>query len=163
LLEATLRIEGREIVEENLVAGDFGIFEVDGFDLDQSEVALAIFRRTNLAGDGVAGTQIELANLRGRDIDIVGAREIVVLRGAEKAEAVGEALEDAFREDEAGLFRLRAQDLEDQFLLAHAAGARDVEFLGDLSEVSDVLFFQLSEADADLVVAFSACFFCHIS
>ena len=147
-LEAALGIKRRQVVEENFVAGDFGIFEVDGFDFDQSEVALAIFGRANLAGDGVAGAQVEFANLRRRNVDVVGAGEIVVLRGAEKTETVGEAFEDAFGEDEAVLFGLGAEDLEDQFLLAHAAGAGDVEFLGDLGEIGDVFFFEFSKANA---------------
>ena len=31
---ALLRIEGREIVEENFVARDFGVFEIDRFDFN---------------------------------------------------------------------------------------------------------------------------------
>ena len=41
-------------------------------------------------------------------------------RGAQEAEAVGQALEHAFGEDQAALFRLRLEDLEDQLLLAKA-------------------------------------------
>jgi hypothetical protein len=57
---------------------------------------------------------------------------------------------------------LRAEDLEDQLLLAHAAGAGDVQFLGDFRQVRDVLFLQLSKANAHLIVSFNACFF-HMS
>ena len=78
--DAFLRIERRQVVEEDFVARDLGVFEVDGFDFNQREVALAVFRRAHLSRDGVAGAQIELANLRRRDVDIVRAREIVVLR-----------------------------------------------------------------------------------
>ena len=123
-LQAALRIERRQVVEEDFVAGDFGIFEVDGFDFDQREVALAVLRRTNLAGDGVAGAKIEFADLRGRDVDVVRAGEIVVFGGAEKAEAIGETFEDAFGEDQTVLFGLGAEDLEDQLLLAHAGWRR---------------------------------------
>ena len=101
--------------------------------------------------------------MRRGNIDVVGTRQIVVFRSAEKAEAVGEALEDTFGEDEAAFFRLRAENLEDQLLLAHPARARDVQLLGDLREIGDVLFFQLSEADAWLVIRFGSSFFCHIS
>jgi hypothetical protein len=36
-------------------------------------------------------------------------------------------------------------------------------FLGDLGEVSDVLFLELSKADAYLIVSFNVCFFWHMS
>ena len=62
--EATLRVQGSEIVEENLVPRDFRILEVDGFDFDQREVAFAVFGRADLSGNGVTGAEIELANLR---------------------------------------------------------------------------------------------------
>jgi hypothetical protein len=140
-LEAALRIKGRQVVEEDFVARNFRIFKIDGFDFDQREITLAIFGRADLAGDGVTGAKIELADLRRRNIDVVGAGKIVVFRRAEKTESIGETFEDTFGEDQSVLLRLGAQDLEDQLLFAHAAGARDVEFLGDLGEVGDVFFF----------------------
>ena len=78
-LDALLRVERREVVEEDLVAGLFGRLEVDGFDLDQREVLLALVRRAHVAGDGVAGLEVELADLRGRDVDVVGAGQVVVV------------------------------------------------------------------------------------
>ena len=149
-------IERRQVVEENLVARDFGIFEIDRFDLDQREVALAVLRRANLPGDGVAGAQIEFADLRGRDVDVVRARQVVVFRRAQEAEAVGQAFENAFGEDQAVLFRLRAEDLENQLLLAHAGRAGDVQLLGDFRQVGDVLVFQFCKANAHRVLSFSS-------
>src|SRR2546427_8136312 len=61
------------------------------------------------------------------------------------------------------LFRSCAEDLEDQLLLAHAAGPGNVQFLGDLGEVGDVFFLQLGQADTHLIVSFNVCFFWHIS
>jgi hypothetical protein len=79
--------------------------------------------------------------LRRRNINVVGAGEIVIFRRAEKTESVGETFEDAFGKDQTIFLRLSAENLENQFLFAHAAGARNVQFLGDLGEVSDVFFF----------------------
>ncbi len=149
-------IERRQVVEENLVARDLGILEVDRFDLDQREVALAVLGRADLAGDGVAGAQIELADLRRRDVDIVRARQIVVLGRAEESEAVGQAFENALGEDEAVLFGLGAQDLEDQLLLAHAGGAGNVQLLGDFRQIGDVLVFQFCKANAHRFLSFSS-------
>ena len=157
-LQAALRIERSEVVEKDFVASDFGIFEVYGFDFDQGEVALAVFRRADLAGDGVAGAEIEFADLRGRDVNVVRAGEVVVFGGAEEAESIGEALEDAFGEDQTVLFGLGTEDLEDQLLLAHAGCAGNVQLLGDLCQVGDVLFLQLGKADTHLIVSFNACF-----
>ena len=42
--EAFLRIERREVLEEQLLARPIGSLEVDGFDLDQREVAFAFLR-----------------------------------------------------------------------------------------------------------------------
>ena len=73
-------IERREVVEVDLVAGLFGVFEVDGVDFEKREIAFALLRAADLALDGVAGAQAEAADLRGRDIDVVGAGQVVRLR-----------------------------------------------------------------------------------
>src|SRR6185437_4655537 len=97
----------------------------------------------HVAGDGVAGLEVELADLRGRDVDVVGAGQVVVIGAAEEAVAVGQNLEDALGEDVAFLLALRLKDLEDEVLLAKCAGARDLETTGELAELGNALFFQL--------------------
>ena len=62
-LDALLRVERRQVLEEHAIADAIGRLEVDRLDLDQREVALALFRLPDLAADGVAGLQVELANL----------------------------------------------------------------------------------------------------
>ena len=143
-----LRIERREVLEEDLLARPFGRLEVDRFDLDQREVALAVLRRANLARHGVAGVQVELADLRRRHVDVVGARQVVVVRRPQEPEPVGQHLEHAFREDEPALFGARLQDLEDQLLLAHAGRAGHVELLGDLRERADAHVLERRQIDA---------------
>ena len=135
-LEPLLRVERRQVVEEDLVAGDLRVLEVDRLDLDQREVALAFLRRADLAGDGVAGAQVEAADLRRRDVDVVRARQVVVLGRAQEAEAVRQALSTPSAKIRPALLGLRLQDLEDQLLLAHAGGALDAEVLGDLGELA---------------------------
>ena len=143
--ESLLRVEGREVLEEQLVAGLVGGFEVDRFDLDQREVALPFLGRPDLPGHGVAGLQVELADLRRGHVDVVGARQVVVVGGPQEPEAVGQDLEHAFREDEPALLGLRLEDLEDQLLLAHAGGARHHQVLGDLGELLDAHLLQLGD------------------
>ncbi len=142
-LDALLRVERRQVVEEDLVAGLFGRFEVDRLDLDQREVLFALVRRTHVAGDGVAGLEVELADLRGRDVDIVRAGQVVVVGRAEEAVAVGQDFKHAFGEDVSFFFALRLENLEDQVLFAEAAGAGDVEAACELAQLGDVVFFQL--------------------
>ena len=48
-LQAALRVKRRQVIEEDLVARDFGVFKIDRFDLDEREVTLTVFRRTHLA------------------------------------------------------------------------------------------------------------------
>ena len=146
-LQPLLRIQRREVFEEQLVARLLRLLEVDGLDLDQREVALALLRRTNLPRHRVAGLQVELANLRRRDVNVVGTGQVVVVGRAQEPEPVGQHFEHAFREDEAALLGLRLQDLENQLLLAHARGAGHVQFFGDLSELLDAHVLQFADVE----------------
>ena len=130
-LDPLLRIKRRQIVEKNLVAGLFGRLEVDSFYLHQREILLALMRRPHLATDGVAGLQVKLANLRWRNVNVVRAGQIVVIRRAQKSVAIRKDFEHAFGEDVAFFFALRLQDLENQILFAHAAGTGKVKGASD--------------------------------
>ena len=72
--QVLVRVERRQVVEEDLVARALGLLVVDRLDLEQREVALAFLRRADLAGDDVAGAQVEAADLARRDVDVVRAR-----------------------------------------------------------------------------------------
>ena len=56
-LEPLVGIERRQIVEMDLVALLLRVLEIDGVDLEQGEIALALFRAPDLAFDRVAGAQ----------------------------------------------------------------------------------------------------------
>src|SRR6185437_13381257 len=92
-------IERCQVVEVDLVLGFLRVLEVEGVDLEQREISFAFLRRTDVALDRIAGAQTEAADLRGRDVDVVRAREVVRLRRAEESETVGEDLDDAFADD----------------------------------------------------------------
>ena len=131
-LQPLLRIQRRQVVEQNFVTGFVGRFKVDRFDLHQREIFFALMRRTYLAADGVAGFQVELANLRRRDINVVRSRQVVVIGRAQESVAVRQNLQNTFSEDVSFFFTLRLQDLEDEVLLAQSAGARQIQRSGDL-------------------------------
>ena len=65
------------------------------------------------------------ADLRGADVDVVGAREVRSVGGSQEAEAVGQHFERAVAEDRLALLRLVLEHGEDQVLLAQAVGAVD--------------------------------------
>src|SRR5439155_16586841 len=85
----------------------------------------------DVAFDRVAGAKSEAADLRGRDIDVVGTRKIVRLGRAQEAEAVGEHLDDALADDVGFLDRELLEDAEHQLLLAHGAGVLDGKLFGE--------------------------------
>src|SRR6267378_4033152 len=119
----------------------FGDVAVDLVDLDQREVALAVLRRADLALDRVAGVQVEAADLRRRDVDVVGARQVRGLGRAQEAEAVGQHFERAVAEDRLALLRRVLQHGEDQVLLAHPVGTFDAVCHGHLDQLGDVVLF----------------------
>ena len=98
--------------------------------------------RPHLTADGVAGLQVKLANLRWGDVNVVGTRKIVVVGRAQESITVRKDFQYAFRENVAFFFALRLKNFENEVLLAHAAGAREIERARDLSQFSYVLFFE---------------------
>ena len=148
-LDLVLGVERREVLEEDALFAAGRRLEVDRLDLDQREVALALLRRPDLPGHRVAGVQVELADLRRRHVDVVGAGQVVVVGGAEEAEAVGQHFEHALGEDQAALLGAGAEDLEDQLLLAHARGAGDVEVPRHLGEGRDAHLLERGQVEGD--------------
>ncbi len=87
-LDLRRRVERREVVEIDPMADGVRIIEIDLRDLGQCEIALAFLGSANFTFDRVAGAQAEAADDARRDIDVVGAGEIVRFRRAEEAEPV---------------------------------------------------------------------------
>ncbi len=83
----------------------FRWFVVDCLDTGKSKVLLFFFWRADGPIDGIPFLEIKAADLSGRDVDIFCGGEVVVVRGAEEAESVGEDFEDPFAiEDFIGSF-----------------------------------------------------------
>src|SRR4029077_6410125 len=94
-LDAPFRVARTQVVERDAVLGLFWLVPIDDLDLQQREVALAFLGRPDLTHDRVAGAQVEPLDLAGRDVDVVGAVQIVPVRAAEEAISFGEDLEYA--------------------------------------------------------------------
>jgi hypothetical protein len=118
--QALVREQRRQVLEQDLALGVFGLAEVDLADLEQREVALAVLRRADLARDGVAGAQVEAADLARRDVDVVGAGEVGAVRRAQEAEAVLQDLQHAVAVDVLAALGVALEDREDDVLLARA-------------------------------------------
>ncbi len=143
--EALGGIERRQIVEMDLVLAGVGILEIDGRDLQQREIALAVLGAPDRSLDGVARPQAEAADLRGRDVDVVGAGEIVRFRAAQEAEAVLEDFEHAVAGDLDIAFGELLEDGEHHVLLAHGRRVFDFEFLRELQKLVRLLRLQILE------------------
>ncbi len=146
-VNALLGIERREVVKEEFVAGFIGGLKIDRLDFDEREVPLPLFGWSDLAGNRIAGAQIEFADLGWRYVDVVRPGQVVVIRRAQESETVRKALKNALGEDEAALFGLCLQDLEDQFLLAHPGCPHHAQVFGHLGQGDDVHFFQLGDVE----------------
>ena len=97
----------------------------------------AIFEHTRAGRIETSSRGIVLHTPRGS----VRAGQVVVVGRTEEPVAVWKDFENTFGEDVAFFFALRLQDLENQVLLAEAAGAGQIELPGDLGQLCDVLFF----------------------
>src|SRR5258705_6926 len=146
--ELLLRIERRQVVEEDLVLRGLGRLEVHRLHPQEREVPLAVLGRADLAGDRVAGAEVEPLDLRRRDVDVVRTREIVVVRGTEESVSLGEDLQDPFREDQAVLLGLSLENLEDQLLLSETAGSLHVEGVRKLHQLGNRLALELDDVEA---------------
>ena len=121
------------------------VLEVDLLDADQGEIALAFARGADGAVDGVAGAQAELTDLRGADIDVIGAGQVVGFRAAKIAEAVLDHFQGAGTGDGDAFLGQSLEDREHHVLLAHGVGVLDLQRLGEGEQVGGRLVLQLLE------------------
>ena len=139
------REKRREIFKEHAVLELFGRKAVHRIDFDECKVAFVVFGCTDFAFDRVAGVQVEAADLRGRNIDVVGARKVARVGAAQKAETIGQNFERAVAENLFALFGTLFENCEHEFLLAHALRIVDLKFGSHLKQLADVQCFELRE------------------
>ena len=135
--QALLRIERGELVERDFLVDDVGRLVVDRLDAQQREVPLAVLRRADLPLHDRAGLDPEPPDLRGRDVDVVRAGQVVVIGRPEEAEAVGQHFEHAFAVHQAVLAAALFQDFEEQVLLVERGILGDVLALGGIAQFLD--------------------------
>ena len=145
--DPTLGVQRGQVVEADFLAQLVGVFKVDGLDAQQGEVALVLLGRPDLAGNDRPGLQSEAADLAGRDINVVGAGEIVVVGAAQEAEAVGQDLERSLAVHQAVLLDPLLEDLEDQVLLLEPHVIGDALGLGRADELGHRHLLKLGEVN----------------
>ena len=154
--DALVGMQRRQVVEEDLLGQLVRILVVDRLDAQQREVTLVLLGRANLARHRGAGPQAEAANLAGRDVNVVGAGQVVIVGAAEEAEAVGQDLQRPLAEHQAVELHALLEDLEDQVLLLDARDFGEVFLAGLLDQLRHGHPLQLGDVDVallDLLVA----------
>ena len=143
--------------KETLSDSRFGILVVDRLDPQQGEVALVFLGRADLARDRRPGLQAEAANLAGRNVNVVGAGEVVVVGAAEEAEAVGQDFQRPLAVHQPVELHPLLEDLEDQVLLLDAGVVGEVFLAGLLDQLGHRHPLQLGDVGVagllDLLVA----------
>ena len=129
-LQALLREQRCQVLEDDLVARLFRRFKVDLVDFEQREVALAFLGGPDLAGDIVAGAQVKASYLAGRDVDIIGAGQVGTVCGTQKPESVLENLQYAAAVDVFALPGVGLEDFKDDVLFSRAGQAVEAERFG---------------------------------
>ena len=108
---------------------------VHGLDFEQGEEAFLVLGRADLAGDQVAGLQVEAADLRRRDVNVLRAGQVIEAVRAQEAEAFGQNFQHAFGEQDAGALGVFLQDVENHLVLAHGAEVLDAQFAGHVVQL----------------------------
>src|SRR5882724_7515973 len=87
------------------------LFLIHRLDFEQREETFLVFRRTNLAGDQVAGLQIEAADLRWRNVNIFRAREVIETLRAQETKTFRQNLQHTFRKQDTSPLRVFLEDV----------------------------------------------------
>src|SRR5690606_27561984 len=134
--ESPAREQRGQVLEQGLVLARLQRLAVDGVHHRQGEVALAVLGPADAAGQVVAGTQVEAADLAGRDVGVVRAGQVAGLGAAQEAVAVRQDLQHAVGLHALAVAGEHLQQGEDHVLLARAGHALvDVQLLGDLQQL----------------------------
>ena len=142
-VEAFVRKDRREILEDRPARGLLGIKAVDALHFEQSIVALRFTGRANVSNDQVSRAKFVAAQLRLRDVDVLIADAIV--GRSQETDALAHDLEDAAAQFDALLLRLRLPDLKDEGLFLQAVEIGDVEILGNGAQFGQRFVLELQD------------------
>ncbi len=93
----------------------------------------------------IAGLQIEPADLRRRNVDVLRARQVIETLRAQEAEAFRQNFQHALGEQHAAAFGVLLQDVENHLVLAHRAEIFDAQVLGHVVQLGHGHRLQLGD------------------
>ncbi len=144
-LELLVGIERGQIVEIDPVADRIGLVEIDLGNPGEREITFAILGCANFSFDRIAGAKAEFANHIGRNVNVVGTRQIIGFGTAQKAEAVVQNLDRAHAHDLGPSLGPDLEDREHQILLAQRRCALDAHFFGHCDEFDGGFLLEVLE------------------
>ena len=130
--ESLLRIAGLEFIELAALLRVLWVEPVEGVDLLDCDVLLALTGRAHLACERVASPQVESLDLPRTDVHVVRAAHVAPHLGAQEAVTLGEDLEHTFAREGLPLLEQRMLDLEDKILLAESMVLAEVQSLSQI-------------------------------
>ena len=155
-LQFFVREYRRQGFEVRTPARLLGVGEVHVFDAEQRFVVLLVLRRADDAPDDVAVAKAETSYLRGRDVDVVAARQKP--RRTKESVALGHALECSAVVAVAERLRLRFEYVVDEVVFSSRGYRGDAGVLRDLSELREGLSGELAESELGMLVAYLPAF-----
>ena len=133
-----------------------GVGEVHVLHAEQRFVVFLVLRRADDAPDDVAVAQAEASYLRGRDVDVVAARQKP--RRTKETVALWHAFERSAVVAVAERLRLRFEYVVDEVVFSSRGYRGDAGVLRDLSELREGLSGELAESELGMLVAYLPAF-----
>ena len=130
-----IRVKRRQVFKGDLVARFFRLFKVDLGDICQREIPLRIIWRFDQTFDCVSGAQRVLTDHLGRDVNVIGARQIVRFGRPQEAKPVLQNFQHTIARDFPAFIRTFAQDLEHHFAFTHGRCVFDLKLFGHRQKI----------------------------
>ena len=143
--QAAVGIARPQVVEADARLGCLRLAAVHRLHLQQREVALPLLRRADLARHRVTRAQVESLDLRRRDVDVVGAVEVVPVLAAQESVSLGQDLEHAFADERLRSVEQLLLDPEDEILAPERVVRRDVELIRHVVQLRHRPSLELSD------------------
>ena len=159
--EPLVREQRREIVEMRFFLRLVRVFAVHALDLEQREKFFLFLGRPDLAGDEVAGLQIEPADLRRRNVNVLRAGQVIEALRPQEAEAFRQHFEHALGKQHARALGVFLEDVENDLVLAHRAEIFHAQLLGHVVQLAHLHRLQFGDVErrGDFVALRAAAFF----
>src|SRR5690554_362490 len=134
-----------QVFKQDFVAGVIRLVEVNLCDFQQGKIALAVFRRANLASNRITGTQVKPANLAGGNVNVVWPGQVGGVCGAEEAETILQNLQYAVAVYVFAAFGMFLQYGEDNILFTRTCQVIEAHLLRDVEQFGHGVLLEFSK------------------